>query len=236
MTAHDDIPAPATIRVLVIEDAPELRLLVTASLEREGFAVAAVEDGETGVATARADTPDVIVLDVGLPGINGIEVCRQIRTFSDAYIVMLTARDDEVDKLLGLGIGADDYMTKPFSPRELVARINVMLRRPRVGQGTATGATEPGLVIDRDAREVTLRGESVPLTKLEFDILSALSRRPRRVLSRRQLLDQVWGPDWFGDRHVVEVHVSNLRRKLETRAEHRYIHTVRGVGYRFEPD
>jgi DNA-binding response OmpR family regulator len=184
------------------------------------------------------DTPtDIVVLDIGLPGMSGVEVCRQIRTFSDAYIVMLTAHTDETDKIVGLSVGADDYMTKPFSPRELSARLNAMLRRPRVAQEAAAAPTESvgDLVVDEDAREVIVRGTTVDLTRIEFDLLATLARRPRKVLSRRRLVDEVWGAEWFGEDHVVEVHVSNLRRKLDALTTHRYIATVRGVGYRFEP-
>lgn len=184
------------------------------------------------------DAPaDIVVLDIGLPGMSGVEVCRQIRTFSDAYIVMLTAHTDETDKIVGLSVGADDYMTKPFSPRELSARLNAMMRRPRTGQEAAVSPADSGgdLVVDEDAREVIVRGTTVELTRIEFDLLATLARRPRKVLSRRRLVDEVWGAEWFGEDHVVEVHVSNLRRKLDALTTHRYIATVRGVGYRFEP-
>ena len=232
----DAAPAsPPGTTVLVIEDAPELQALMTAALSRDGFAVLVAPDGESGVAIAQSERPEVIVLDVGLPGIDGIEACRRIRTFSDAYVVMVTARDDELDTLVGLSVGADDYMTKPFSPRELVARIRAMLRRPRSGAAPAPPSRSE-LVIDVDAREVAFAGTPVDLTKIEFDLLAAMFRRPRHVLSRQQLLDEVWGPNWFGDHHVVEVHVSNLRRKLDAASGRRYVRTVRGVGYRFEPE
>ncbi len=228
---------PAQVRALVVDDEPPLVRLVTSYLERDGFQVQAAGDGQQAVELARTWGPEVIVLDLMLPGLDGVEACRRIRTFSDAYIVMLTARAEEVDKLVGLGVGADDYLTKPFSPRELVARIRAMLRRPRA----ATTVAEPAgpvrrlgdLEIDPAAREVRLAGEPVELTRLEFDLLEALSERPRVVLTRRQLLERVWGPEWVGDDHLVEVHIANLRRKLgdDPRAP-RYILTVRGVGYR----
>jgi DNA-binding response OmpR family regulator len=178
--------------------------------------------------------PDVIVLDLMLPGLDGIEVCRAVRTFSDAYVVMLTARTEEVDTLIGLSVGADDYLTKPFSPRELMARIRAMLRRPRSGAapGDAVGVFGD-LVIDPEAREVTVAGRPVALTRIEFDILQALSSAPRRVFSRRSLVQDVWGPEWFGDDHLVDVHVAHIRAKLgDDASAGRYILTVRGVGYR----
>jgi DNA-binding response OmpR family regulator len=224
-------------RVLVVEDAKELRAIISRSLVADGFDVDMAVDGPAAVTTMRAAPADIVVLDIGLPGMSGVEVCRQIRTFSDAYIVMLTAQTDETDKIVGLSVGADDYMTKPFSPRELSARLNAMLRRPRAGQAPVPSAADaPGdLVVDEDAREVLVRGTTLELTRIEFDLLATLARRPRKVLSRRRLVDEVWGAEWFGEDHVVEVHVSNLRRKLDALTSHRYIATVRGVGYRFEP-
>lgn len=219
-------------RALVVEDAPEFRDLIAAQLEAAGFWVATVADGASAVEVARSQSPDVIILDLGLPGIDGVEVCRQIRTFSEAYIVMLTGRDDEVDMLIGLSVGADDYMTKPFSARELVARVHALLRRPRVGPATQPRRLRD-LVVDPDAREVIVADRKIELTRTEFDLLDALTANPKLVLSRRQLLERVWGPDWYGDDHVVDVHVSSLRRKLgDAAAEPKYIRTVRGVGYR----
>jgi DNA-binding response OmpR family regulator len=228
---------PALVRALVVDDEPPLVRLVTSYLERDGFQVQAAGDGEQAVELAKTWEPEVIVLDLMLPRMGGIEACRRIRTFSDAYIVMLTARADEVDKLVGLGVGADDYLTKPFSPRELIARIRAMLRRPRAaatGEAVAGPARRLGeLTVDPAAREVHLKGRPVELTRLEFDLLEALSERPRMVLSRRALLERVWGPDWYGDDHLVDVHIANLRHKLgdDPRAP-RHILTVRGIGYR----
>jgi len=169
-----------------------------------------------------------------LPGVDGIEACRRIRAFSDAYIVMLTAKAEEVDKIVGLSVGADDYVTKPFSPRELVARIRAMLRRPRQAADVGEPVRRFGdLTVDPAAREVLLDGRPVELTRLEFDLLDALSGSPRLVLTRSQLLERVWGPSWFGDDHVVDVHIANLRQKLgDDPRSPRYIRTVRGVGYR----
>jgi DNA-binding response OmpR family regulator len=222
-------------RVLVVEDDPLLAQLVVKYLERETFSVEHVDDGIEAVYRARAFAPDVVILDIGLPGIDGLEVCRRIRQFSDSYVVMLTARDDEVDKLVGLTIGADDYLTKPFSHRELVARVKVMLRRPRRATGPEhAGALTVGpLRVDPAAREVHLDGRPVGVTPTEFDLLAKLAANPRVVLSRRQLIDAVWGPGWVGDERMVDVHIRNLRHKLgDHAASPRFIRTVRGAGYR----
>ena len=228
-------PAPAGLRALVVDDEAPLVKVVSSYLEREGFEVAAAGDGEQAIAIAREFDPDVIVLDLMLPGIDGIEACRQIRTFSDAYIVMLTARVEEIDRIVGLSTGADDYVTKPFSPGELMARVRAMLRRPRPSRAQEPlGARRFGdLEIDPQAREVRLAGEPIELTKLEFDLLDALSAEPRVVFSRERLLERVWGGEWFGDDHVVDVHIANLRTKLSDDPRNpRYVRTVRGVGYR----
>jgi DNA-binding response OmpR family regulator len=171
---------------------------------------------------------------VSLPGIDGFEVCRRMREFTDAYVIMVTGRTEEVDRIVGLTVGADDYVTKPFSARELSARISAMRRRPRTPQ-VAGRAEFDGLVIDVGAREAALDGERLDLTKIEFDLLTKLASAPRQVFARHQLLDAVWGPDWYGDDHVVDVHMGNLRKKLgESGNNPRFIHTVRGVGFRFE--
>ncbi len=225
------------IRVLVVDDEQSLAKVVASYLRRDGYEVACVFDGPDAVDAARREPPDVVVLDLGLPGLDGIEVCRQLRTFSDCYVIMLTARSEEVDKLVGLGVGADDYLTKPFSPRELVARVRVMLRRPRTGR-VARNQEEPprsfgALRIDVTAREVHVDGTPVELTRTEFDLLAALSARPRMAFSRRALIDAVWGESWVGDEHLVDVHIGHLRRKLgDDPAAPRFIRTVRGVGYR----
>ena len=228
-------------RVLVVDDEEPLATLVAGYLERAGFDVTVAFDGQVAVEVARDLDPDVVVLDLGLPSLDGIEVCRVMRTFSDCYIVMLTARADEVDKLVGLRVGADDYVTKPFSPRELVARVDVMLRRPRrpvqASATSAAGEAPPRvfgeLQIDVAAREVRVAGELVDLTRTEFDVLEALSARPRLVFSRRQLIETVWGDNWVGDEHLVDVHIGHVRRKLGDDADQpRFIRTVRGVGYR----
>ncbi len=226
------------MRVLVVEDEAPIRRVVVGYLQREGFEVSEAADGLTAVELAREPGPAVIVLDLGLPGIDGVEVCRQVRTFSDAYIIILTARAEEIDKLIGLSVGADDYLTKPFSPRELVARVRAMLRRPRTESTSGNvGVSRFGdLTIDPEAREVTLAGGIVELTRTEFDILEVLSSEPRRVFSRRALVADVWGAGWFGDDHLVDVHIAHIRAKLgDDPAAPRYIWTVRGVGYRMGP-
>lgn len=236
-------PRPATgLRAMVVEDEQSLADVVATYLEREGFEVTICGDGLQAVTLARQIDPDVIVLDLGLPGLDGVEVCRQVRTHSDAYIVMLTARTEEVDTLIGLSVGSDDYMTKPFSPRELMARIQAMMRRPRTGPAAGAPAEVPAgeslrefgdLTIDVQGREVTVAGNVIALTRTEFDILASLSRDPGVVLSRPQLISAVWGPNWVGDDHLVDVHIGHLRRKLGDEASRgRYVRTVRGVGYR----
>ena len=239
LTGITPSPAPG-YRALVVDDEAALADVVASYLRRDHFEVTVCHSGAEALSAAREVDPDVVILDLGLPGIDGLEVCRQLRTFSDAYVVMLTARDGEVDTIVGLSVGADDYLTKPFSPRELVARIRAMLRRPRsvaapVPRG---GGEEPprvfgSLAIDIAGREALLDGEPIALTRTEFDILAALSSRPGVVWSRRQLIDAVWGEPWVGNDHLVDVHVGHVRRKLgDDPADSRFLHTVRGVGYR----
>ncbi len=222
-------------RILVVDDEVPILDLVRGYLERDGFEVDTAADGPAALAAVRAWNPDVVVLDVMLPGLDGIEVCRQLRTFSDAYVLMLTARGEEIDRIMGLTVGADDYLVKPFSPRELVARVKALLRRPRAGASAtgATGATPSGLDIDESRRTVRVDGAPVELTALEFDLLAVLARDPGVVVRRQAFLDRVWGPAFVADDHLVDVHVANLRRKLgDDPAQPRFIETIRGVGYR----
>jgi len=233
------VAAPPPVRVLVVEDEEPLARVVASYLAAEGFTVSVVHDGPTAVEIARTSIPELIVLDVMLPGFDGVEVCRRVRTFSDCYIIMLTARDDEIDRVVGLSVGADDYLVKPFSPRELMARVRAMLRRPRtIGMPTAGVDPHPqarvlaDLVVDPGARKVWLADRELDLTRTEFDLLDCLTASPRRAFTRRQLIDAVWGPDWYGDERVVDVHIGHLRGKLADDAnEPRFIRTVRGVGY-----
>ena len=220
-------------RALVVEDAVEIQELVTSLLRGEGFEVRAASDGEAAIDVARAYQPDLVVLDLNLPGLDGVQVCQRLRSFSEAFVLMLTAKSDEIDKVVGLSVGADDYVTKPFSPRELVARVQALFRRVRASEPVSRERVFGDLVIDSEGREVRVAGAPVELTKIEFDLLDALSASPRTAFSRRQLQEAVWGEDWYGDDHAVDVHISNLRRKLEPdpRAP-RYVKTVRGIGYR----
>ena len=224
-----------SVRVLVVDDEPPIRAIVRGFLEREGMTVVEAADGPGAVEQARVFGPDVIVLDIMLPGFDGLEVLLRIRAFADPLVIFLTARTEEVDRIIGLRIGGDDYLTKPFSPGELVARVQALVRRrrpaPEVGR---EGVTRVGdLAIDPARRTVTVGGVGVELTTLEFAILEALGRDPGVVLTRQQLLDAAWGADFLGDEHVLEVHIGNLRRKLgDEPASPRYVETVRGVGYR----
>jgi DNA-binding response OmpR family regulator len=222
-------------QVLVVDDEPHIRTVLRGYLEAAGFEVSEAADGETAVSEVRRRAPDLVLLDVMLPGMDGLEALRQVRTVSDVYVILVTARTEEVDKLVGLGVGADDYITKPFSPREVAARVKAVLRRDR-GTPEAAGPELrfAGLTIDKDAREVRVDGAAVNLSALEFDVLSALAEAPGRVFSRRQLLEGVWGYDFFGDERVVDVHIRGLRARLgDDAANPRLIATVRGVGYKF---
>lgn len=240
ISEQDSGGADLGYRALVVDDEAALADVVASYLHRDHFEVTVCHTGAEALAVAREVDPDVVVLDLGLPGIDGLEVCRQLRTFSDAYVVMLTARDTEMDTIVGLSVGADDYVTKPFSPRELVARIRAMLRRPRAvpaalvaPAGEAPPRVFGPLSIDIASRQVFLDGELIPLTRTEFDILAALASRPGVVWNRRQLIDAVWGEPWVGNDHLVDVHVGHLRRKLaDDPADPRFVFTVRGVGYR----
>ena len=237
---HDPIEEHMTspgssIRVLVVDDEPPIRAIVRGFLEREGMVVAEAADGPAAVEQARSFVPEVIVLDIMLPGFDGLEVLLRIRAFADPLVIFLTARTEELDRIVGLRVGGDDYVTKPFSPGELVARIQALVRRRRPAPETGREGVirVDDLVIDPARRAVSFGGVAVELTTLEFAILETLGRDPGIVLSRQQLLDAAWGLDFEGDDHVLEVHVGNLRRKLgDEPANPRYIETVRGVGYR----
>src|ERR687895_984260 len=227
-----------TVRALLVEDEENLVRLLRGYLEREGFEVREALDGIAALEAVRESKPDVVVLDWMLPKLDGMGVLRELRRFSDAYVIVLTARVEEVDRIVGLSTGADDYLTKPFSPGELVARIRAMLRRPRTATSNDKDEEAPmkfgELTIDLARRDVRLGEEQVSLTALQFDLLAALASRPGLVFSRRQLLERVWGDDYFGGDHVVDVHVANLRKKVEDDpSSPRYVQTVRGVGYRF---
>lgn len=225
-------------RVLVVEDEKALAGMVAAYLSQAGFDATVVHTGPEAIEAAREQSPDVVILDLGLPGLDGIEVCRQIRTFSDCYILVVTARKDEIDTLIGLSVGADDYITKPFSVRELVARVQTVLRRPRTANAAPGPTRQPArqfgdLLVDSNAHEVRLGGDPVALTPTERDLLITLAARPTMAFSRRQLIDEIWGGGWVGDEHLVDVHIAHLRRKLGDDPDTaRYVVTVRGIGYR----
>jgi DNA-binding response OmpR family regulator len=223
-------------RVLVVDDEPMVREVVTAYLERDGFRVTGVGDGRSALKSFLASTPDLVVLDVMLPEIDGFSLLTELRKHADVPVILLTARTEETDRVLGLELGADDYVVKPFSPRELAARVRSVLRRTRP---TAPGNVleYDGLRIDSGTREVACGGEVVELTPKEFDLLAFLAGSPRQVFSRAQLLEQVWDSSAdYQDPSTVTVHVRRLRRKIEANPEKpRWLHTVWGVGYRFEP-
>jgi DNA-binding response OmpR family regulator len=222
--------------VLVVDDEPKIRDIARRYLEADGFTVTECGDGPGALAAARDQRPDLIVLDVMLPGLDGVEVLRRLRESSQIPVILLTARDEEVDKLIGLAVGADDYMTKPFSGRELAARARVILRRVNSApaQPEAAAAIRHGmLTIDPARREVTTALGRAALTALDFDLLLTLARHPGHVLSRRQLLQIVWGTDYVGDERVVDVHIRTLRKALrDDAADPTYIETVRSIGYR----
>ena len=224
------------VKILVIDDEPSIVNLVSAYLRPEGYEVYTAPDGNAGLKAARTFKPDLIILDLMLPGMDGIELLSRLRRESDVYVIMLTARTDETDKIVGLSVGADDYVTKPFSPRELVARVKAALRRIK---------TETGLDLERSvlsfkhvlinvgAHTVSVDDVPVELTSIEFDLLRALAENRGRVLSREQLLEKIWGADYFGEMRVVDVHLGHVRQKLGNES---LIATVRGVGYRFEDE
>jgi len=222
-------------KVLVVDDEPELREMVRRYLEAEDFAVTEAGDGEAALGMIAAQDPDIVVLDVTMPSRDGFEILQELRRTTNVPVIMLTARSEEIDRVIGLTVGADDYLTKPFSPRELVARIRAVLRRTRAGPDeTDRHLRFAGLEIDQAAREIRCDNESVDLSMLEFDLLTALARSPGRVFSRSQLLERVWGWDYYGVDRVVDVHIGNIRKQLGDDADDpRFISTVRGIGYKF---
>jgi two-component system, OmpR family, response regulator len=216
--------------IVVVDDEPNIADLVDLYLAREGFRVLKTDTGEAGLRAVKDHRPRIVVLDVGLPDVDGLEVCKRLRAASQIPVIFLTARDSEVDRVLGLELGGDDYLTKPFSPAELVARVKAVLRR--VDGGPAAEVMQAGQVaIDAGRREVRVAGEPVDFTTKEFDLLRYLAERPGLALSRQQILDRVWGYDWYGDARTVDVHIAQVRKKLGDTVE---IKTVRGVGYRLE--
>lgn len=223
-------------KILVIDDEPSITNLVSAYLKPEGYEVFTAADGNAGLKAARAFKPDLIILDLMLPGMDGIELLSRLRRESDVYVIMLTARTEETDKIVGLSVGADDYVTKPFSPRELTARVKAALRRLQVAAGTGGERSVLSfrhVKVDVGAHVVTVDEAPIELTSIEFELLKALAENHGRVLSREQLLEKVWGGDYFGEMRVVDVHLGHVRQKL---GSEELITTVRGVGYRFDDE
>jgi two-component system alkaline phosphatase synthesis response regulator PhoP len=222
-------------KILVIDDEPGILNLVKAYLQPEGYEVFTAENGPAGLQAARSFKPDLLVLDIMLPGMDGIELLSRLRRESDVYVILLTAKSEETDKIIGLSVGADDYVTKPFSPRELVARIKAALRRSQsgTGAGESTVLAFRHLRMDTGSRRVWMDEDPVELTAIEFDLLRVLAENHGMVLSREQLLEKVWGYDYFGEMRVVDVHVGHIRQKL---GDEDLISTIRGVGYRFEDE
>lgn len=221
-------------RILIIDDEASIHTVLSAYLKAEGYEFQSSYDGRAGLAAARSFKPDIIILDVMLPGMDGIEVLTNLRRESNVYVILLTARSEETDKIVGLSIGADDYLTKPFSPRELIARIKAALRRlrnPSDLDGDVDNLRFKHLRIDVGARRVWVEEQLIELTSIEFDLLLALAQNQSLVLSREQLLEKIWGYDYFGDTRVVDVHIGHIRQKLGNES---LIETIRGVGYRFE--
>ncbi len=218
--------------VLVIDDAADVRDLLSVALKSAGYRVVEADNGPAGIEAYHAHRPDLVLLDIGLGSMDGLEVCRQLRAVSTTPIVFLTARSDEVDELVGFASGGDDYVTKPFSPKVVVARVGSLLRRQqRTGPEARTRFEAGPLVLDTESRMTLLDGEPIHLTRTEFDLLATLMENPDRVCTRDHLLERVWG-DWFGDTHVVEVHMSRLRNKVSTAGGPKIGAVVRGVGWR----
>lgn len=232
---------------IVVEDDEMTAEMLTVTLEQSGLTVTGVSDGQDVVAMVQEHHPDLVTLDLSLPREDGVEICRQIRQVSDCYIIVLTGTRSEVDRLISLEVGADDVMTKPFSPRELRARVAAMFRRPRTGalaEAAAAAAASnghgsldggAGLTVDVERREARVGDDEVTLTRTEFDLLAHLMRHSGVVCSRPDLINEIWDSEFVDNDHMIDVHVANLRRKLKDRSAQTWIHTVRGVGYRFDP-
>jgi two-component system response regulator ResD len=232
-------------KILIIEDEEGIIHLLNLYLKDAGFDVVIAKDGADGLALHSRTHPDLVILDIMLPALDGFEVCRRIRSWSNTPILMLTARGDEEDRIQGLDLGADDYLVKPFSPRELVSRVRAILRRVENQEGAqatinAQNSTSksvlhfPDLTIDLPARRVEVNHSEVTLTPTEFDLLALLAQSPDRVYTREVMMNKIWGYDYYGDGHIIDVHISALRKKIEANSEYRYIKTVWRVGYKFD--
>jgi DNA-binding response OmpR family regulator len=222
--------------ILVVDDEEHIRELVRLYLEKDGYKVSMAGDGLEAVQKAKAESPQLIILDIMLPKLDGWDVCREVRKFADTPIIMLTAKGEEFDKVLGLELGADDYLTKPFSPRELVARIKAILRRSATEEPAKDESVIviPGLVINQSSREVNVNGQEVMLTPKEFDLLWFLAKNTGKVFTREQLLTAIWGYDYYGDMRTVDTHIKRLREKVEKDGQPYHVRTIWGVGYKFE--
>lgn len=224
-------------KILVVDDEPKIIQLTQDYLENAGFSVISAGDGERALTVIQVEKPDLVVLDLGLPGMDGLDVCRSIRKTSNLPIIMLTARDEETDKLVGLELGADDYITKPFSPKELVARVRSVLRRSELAQEEREVIRVGDVTLDLPRMQVTVGGEEIELTATEFHLLQALASQPGRIFTRSQLLNAVHGVAIESYERAIDAHIKNIRRKLEpVPREPRYIQTVYGVGYRFSDE
>ena len=224
-------------RILVADDEPEIRQLVSSYLLDDGFVVEEVGDGDAVLQRLRRHPDiDLVVLDIRMPGLDGIDTLRELRRFSEVHVILLTAAAEETDRLIGLSVGADDYIVKPFSPREVVARVKAVLRRTRISgpEPLAEPLVFAGITVDIERHVVTVDGDVVDLSALQFSLLRALVESPGRVFARHQLIDRVWGRDFYGEERIVDVHIGNLRKVLgDSAASPRFIETIRGVGYRF---
>ncbi|WP_018085858.1 response regulator transcription factor [Desulfurispora thermophila] len=219
------------MRVLVIDDDPKITALLRRALTFEGYEVITAASGQEGIDMALQENPDLVVLDIMLPGLDGWEVCRQLRQHSTVPILMLTARDEVADRVKGLNLGADDYLVKPFALEELLARVHAMLRRSKQLEEAGRRLRFADLTLDLDSREARRGERTFALTAKEFDLLKLFMENPRRVLARDMIMDRIWGYDYSGESNVLEVYIGMLRQKLEEKGEARLIHTVRGVGY-----
>ncbi len=222
-------------RILVVDDEQKIRSLVASYLTSDGFDVVEASNGEEAIAAVSRRKPDLVVMDIRMPGMDGLEALTKIRAISDVWVILLTARAEETDRIIGLSVGADDYVTKPFSPRELVARVKAVLRRNRGGSTSDVHnrLEFDAVTVDVDRREVWRNEEAVDLTALQFDLLATMAEAPGRVFTRRQLIERVWGWDFFGDERIVDAHIRNLRRALDDdAADPQVIGTVRSVGYK----
>jgi two-component system KDP operon response regulator KdpE len=229
---------PPALHALVVDDEPQIRRALRIGLERNGYMVTLAESGEEALDAASVQLPDVVILDLAMPGLQGQEVCRQLRQWTNVPVIVLSVRENESDKIGALDVGADDYLTKPFSLEELLARIRAVLRRARQESEAEAAVFKAGdMVIDFSRRRVSIAGQDIHLTPTEYELLTFMARHPDRVLTHRHLLTKIWGPEYAEDTHTLRVHIANLREKIEaTPARPRFLHTEPRVGYRFRAE